>query len=747
MRKIILMKLGFLLLATLVLAQKDPGHLIFEGGKMNYSIVLGPGTGAPERMAASLLTDYLERISGLRMPLKQKPEPFSIELVRTKNRKGLKDDGFFIRSEGRKIVMGGNDSLSCLHAVCHLLEQYAGLQFLAPDAVIVPRSGQFQLPELDIVSNPAFAFRLNYYGPAFDSAYAAFHGLSNGKRGLQTVHADWGLWVHTMYRFLPPEKYYSAHPEFFAFRNGLRIPDQLCLSNDTVFRITTDSLRVQMRRKPKARYWSVSQMDNFNHCQCQRCRNTDSLAGSAAGSIIRFANRVAAVFPDKVISTLAYQYSRTAPTGIQPLPNVNIMLCSIEEDRAKPIGISRGSFGYDLAQWSRLTDNIIVWDYCINFNHVLMPFPNLKVLKPNLELFRNYGVKMVFEQAWPGGGGEAAPLRAFMLSKLLWNPGLNADSLEQVFLRGYFGTAYPLIQTYRMLMDEELMHSGNELTLYEHPRAQVKGYLSPASLRRYDTLFQMALETAQWDTVLQNRILQFYLPVQYAQLEIAKALPGTADGLFESNASGNLTLKPWYPSLLGTFVENSKRFGNRLLHETRLSPDQYFSQMNTYFERGVVNNKADGAQLSYTHAFAPQYDGGGSKALVDGFRATDNYQFLWQGFWEKDMQVLIDLGRAQVADTLSGGFLQDHQSWIFLPASVQVEWAGEDRVFQKGAVINLPMPKGREPALIRDLEIPLLNRGAAVRYIRVTAANPGDLPAWHGAQGHTWIFCDELFLH
>jgi hypothetical protein len=42
---------------------------------------------------------------------------------------------------------------------------------------------------------------------------------------------------------------------------------------------------------------------------------------------------VAAQFPDKVISTLAYQYSRKAPKKLKPASNVNIMLCTIECDR------------------------------------------------------------------------------------------------------------------------------------------------------------------------------------------------------------------------------------------------------------------------------------------------------------------------------------------------------------------------------------------------------------------------------
>jgi len=59
--------------------------------------------------------------------------------------------------------------------------------------------------------------------------------------------------------------------------------------------------------------------------------------------------------PDKVISTLAYQYSRRAPAGIKPEPNVNIMLCTIECNRSRPIETdpANASFRQDIRDWSR----------------------------------------------------------------------------------------------------------------------------------------------------------------------------------------------------------------------------------------------------------------------------------------------------------------------------------------------------------------------------------------------------------
>ena len=79
----------------------------------------------------------------------------------------------------------------------------------------------------------------------------------------------------------------------------------------------------------------MSQNDNTSYCQCDACKKVIAEEGSPSGPIIRFVNEVAKRFPDKIISTLAYQYSRQAPKITKPADNVQIMLCTIELNRCK----------------------------------------------------------------------------------------------------------------------------------------------------------------------------------------------------------------------------------------------------------------------------------------------------------------------------------------------------------------------------------------------------------------------------
>jgi hypothetical protein len=598
------------------------------------------------------------------------------------------------------------------------------------------------------VGQSPFTFRMVYYGPATDSTYAAEHHVRWVQRKEGSVDPDWGLWVHTMHRFVPAELI-GEHPEYFAERNGMRITDQLCLSNPEVLRITVDSLRAMMARKPHARYWSVSQLDNFNYCQCAHCRRTDSIEGSPSGSILRFVNAVADSFPDKVISTLAYQYSRKAPKLTRPRPNVNIMLCSIEEDRSQPIATrdQPGSFTADLREWAALTHNIIIWDYVINFSHLVMPFPNWKVLQPNIRLFRDNDVPMVFEQGLASPGGEMPEFRCELLSQLLWNPDINVDSLRTAFLLKFYGDAGTYIDAYTRLLEAELDKSGKALTLYEHPQTHKDGYLSPANIAKYRMLFNSAeAAVMDEDTIYQWRVEDARLGIMYAELEIARAMPHAPNGLFEKDSLGHWRAKPYYLELLNTFVARAKKHGHRLLHETRNTPDEYFAEFSNHLRNGAVDHLAVGKKITFAIPPSPKYTGGSADALIDGFRAGSNYQFGWQGWWGKDLVATIDLGTIRSVKEIGTAFLEDQASWIFLPSMVQVEYSNDGITWSPFGSQELPLAKQQGPPSPHAVHI-AAQSPIRTRYLRFTARNRGALPPWHGSKGDCWLFCDEIVVY
>jgi hypothetical protein len=130
---------------------------------------------------------------------------------------------------------------------------------------------------------------------------------------------------------------------------------------------------------------------------------------------------------------------------------VVVRLCSIECCFAHDFKTcpENQSFLRDLESWSAIAPHLYIWDYVVNFSHYIMPYPNFKVLQPNIQTFRENKTIGIMEQAaYQGRGGEFSELRAYLISKLLWNPDCNVENVIDDFMYGYYGRAGKYIRQY-----------------------------------------------------------------------------------------------------------------------------------------------------------------------------------------------------------------------------------------------------------------------------------------------------------
>ena len=625
------------------------------------------------------------------------------------------------------------------------LLEAVGCRYFTADCVFFPKLDEIKIsPDQILTDKPSFNYREVFYAEAFKGDYPKWNSVVNSKG---EKRSEWGLWVHTLPKLVPAAKYFQSHPEYFSLKNSVRIKDQLCLSNPAVLRICIDSLQAQINRNPTAKYWSVSQDDNFGYCECADCKQTDSIEQSHSGSMLKFVNAVAKHFSDKIISTLAYQYTRKAPVHIKPLSNVNIMLCTIECDRSKPLAAdtSKGSFVDDLKSWSALTNNIIVWDYVINFHHYLMPFPNWQVLQPNLQLFKKYDVQMVFEQ---GAGSdekiEMEELRCYLLSKLLWNVNANVDELMNDFLKNYYGEkAAPFIKRYINLQTKYLNESRHELSIYESPFVQASGYLSPAHLKEYFVEIDSAVNVVKHDSVLFSRVVRIKQNLQYADLEVSKSMMFTDDWCFEKNQNHQWQIKQSKMNEFDDLIQSIKKFGPNYLHERQGTIYAYEKFNRDYFFNGIKNHKAVGAKISFTKTYAKQYSANGENSLIDGVTGTMDYQMLWQGWQGDNVEGVIDLGKNDSVQQVNFRFLDNNEAWIIAPQKVEVEFSADGKHFANAIVVANENASQKINPQVVELKC---NSALKIqtRFIHFKIKAQGEMPKWRGVVGNAWTFIDEV---
>ncbi len=437
----------------------------------------------------------------------------------------LGGEGFVLETVGNDLVVAGGRPRGTRYAAEELLARL-GRKVLAADCVIAPRPPA-RIPKLHVRVVPRLEYREPLFTEAFDPAFA----VSNRANGEQSRLGDaeggsvsYTHFVHTAYEIVPPSKYFAEHPEYFALVDGKRVGEnaQLCLTNPDVLRIATDTVKGWLRDSPQASIVSVSQNDCFHPCACDACRAIDDREGSHAGSLLAFVNAVAEAiepeFPDKAVDTLAYQYTRKPPRTIRPRKNVIVRLCSIECCFAHPLQTceKNASFRDDLVAWSKLTDRLYVWDYATNFAHYLQPLPNCGVLAANVRFYADHGVRGIFEEGdyAPGGGGEMARLKSYLVARAMWDPEVDAAAARAEFLGGYFGKAAEPIGRWLDRLQEAASKPGVHATIYDGPSAP---YLSDDVLLSGELDFTEA-ELAAENQTIRDRVNAAALGVRYVRL-------------------------------------------------------------------------------------------------------------------------------------------------------------------------------------------------------------------------------------
>lgn len=746
-----------LVFTTLFAKSADNLYLTFNG-RSNYKIVISSSATKWDSLAAAVFKKYIYQISGADIPVvNDETSTHSKEIVIGYNKHShhldtsvIKYDGFIIKTEQEKIFFIGGKKKGTLNAVYSFLERYLNCRMYSSTFKKIPFQKTIIIPQINILENPAFEYRDVYYYETTNDEYCRWHKLIDSED-----KKIWGLFVHTFQTLIPPEKYFEKHPEYFALRGNIRVPEQLCLSNPDVLKIVIDELRKRIAENPDAKIWSVSQNDNYSFCQCKDCSKIDSIEGSPSGSIINFVNKIAREFPDKIISTLAYQYSRKPPKNIKPEKNVNIMFCSIECFRSKPLEEDSTSkeFINDLIGWTKLTDNIFMWDYVVQFSNLISPFPNIRVLQPNIQLFAKHKIKMMFQQgAGKRNATEFGELRTYVIAKLLWNPYINVDSVMNDFLYGYYGKAGKFIREYIDLMHNALIKSKHNLWIYSNPVEQMKYFLTPELIKKYNELFDKAEKVVANKNEILKRVKIARLPLIYAELEQAKATANVYNTLVIKKTKNKYEPNPFIIKLLNQFEQITGSLTDIYLNESGLTPAKYISNYKSILSKTMYNPLALNKPVMFiTRPNWEKYPANREKSLTDGIRGDEDHKFNWVGFEGNDMDVIIDLEKLITVKKVSIDFLQNVFSWIFLPEKIEISYS-EDGInfFPIKEIINTT------PATKDELKSPLFAfiknfvvefEPLNTRYIKLFAKSIKTCPRWHpGYPDKAWIFTDEIVI-
>jgi hypothetical protein len=708
---------------------------VTKGGKAQSRIIVDKQDEL-NLQAALLFQDFVKRISGAELsilPQNSKIQQDDIVIGNAPVSENIQEDGFEITSLDGSLYIKGKDK-GIIYGIVTLLEDYFGVRYYAKDSYTFSPNRNLSLPEINRIENPAFRYRQTQAYSLEDPIYKLWHRLEEPRE----VFAG-GYWVHTFDGLLPSKIYGKTHPEYYALINGERRPgwaSQWCLTNPEVFEIVSQRVDSIFKANPDKSMISVSQNDGHDtYCTCDNCQAINEREGSLSGSIIYFLNKLAERFPDKEFSTLAYMYSVAPPKHIKPLPNVNIMLCDIECSREVTLPENKNGkiFVQAMEDWAKITDNIFVWDYGIDFDNYLSPFPNFHILKPNMELFRKNKTTMHFSQIAGSKGGDFSELRSYIVSKLMWNTSLDTDSLTQEFLKGYYGEpAAPYLYEYIKLREGALMGSNIPLNLYDTPVSHKTGMLNKPMLKRYKALFDKAEKVSADNQTFLRRVMEARLPIQYSELEIAHT-----DVIDDPN---ELVEK------LNHFRKRANDLNVSILNEQSATINDYCDLYKLRYLTPENGNLAHKAKIEYLVQPTPPYNNNIENALTDEILGANAPSKEWIGWQGKDGEFIIDLGEVKDVERVDLDFLQRLGSWAILPKSASWSASVDKNNFQLAGQQSIPEDRDIKAKFVK-VYVPAKQKTRA-RYIKIKIESIGLCPAWHLAVGHpAWFLIDEVTVY
>lgn len=491
-------------------------------------------------------------------------------------------------------------------------------------------SKTFSLPQnLNLSSKPDFEYRFFYQELGFNTEYRNYNKLNDINIDNETgwtAFEDTGSVVHNFLRLFGYDKHFKNHPEYYPFINNKRTSEGLkendgrrmpCLSSEGVYQIVKKALLQRIEQSPTLKIWNVSQPDGISgpndYCNCKLCKPKHDAGNGLPETFFPFINRLASDVPDKIIRTLAYNITAAPHKGVsilstgkklqagEMMPNVEIMFTLTDNDKSKPLPTSNDNkavlFRMYIDQWSRKGVRLFIWEYIVNFNYYLFPFPTIHTIKDNFTYFRSKNVKSLFIQCSSMEQSSFSELNAFIYSKMMWDSSQDINLLIEEFCKDFYGNASQEMNAYILtLLANAKNNKGTSLNPFSgigsmvylsnpDPITQDSVLFSPKHMNEYLGYVKAALNKTK-GTKYYNRILKEYACLLFVQIEAATYY-ANKNGKFSSTFYSLITEKNRYKfsDIKDRFASICKQLNIKYISENLRTVDSYLNDVGDLQKR------------------------------------------------------------------------------------------------------------------------------------------------------------------
>jgi hypothetical protein len=538
---------------------KGPFHTLVKNGQSLSTIVLPKNPSFLEKHAADELQKYLFKVTGIKLPIKTskvKELKFPIYLGKAAqnhlpefNWEELGSDGFLLMSDDKGLYIAGINDLGTVYGVYDFLEKFVGVRWFMPGELgeVVPETETLQIGTFRNLEKPDFRYRWVSDG---EWALRNKMNVSVDVKG-DPVGVQWKWSFHTHFRFIPPEKYYKDHPEWFALVNGIRrnpeygkkpvksYPSyQLCTSNPQVIKEMAKNIIKFFNENPSIDILALAPQDGGGFCECDRCTALDEHRPPDEAWHAKYSNRlavfnnqvaklVAKKYPDKLLKVGAYAMYLRVPNDphYRPEPNLAIQVCHTYSCNNHPVNSERCSFNTkffrnELEHWAKLTKHLFIYEYYNKGVWGNLPYDQIHVIREDIPYYYKIGVEGFYTQPprdrWPSTG-----LNHYIASKLLWNVNLDVDSLIKDFCKKFYEEAASPMKDYYNILEKAFIQYDDHISPFGYQWTTVVAHklYTDEVLNQLDESIERAEKMAQ-SVKVKKRINFIRIRLNYTQMVV-----------------------------------------------------------------------------------------------------------------------------------------------------------------------------------------------------------------------------------
>lgn len=488
--------------------------IILTGNEMpRASIVVGYPADEDAVTAAFEFNDYIEKITGARLPMWRIPveaveSDFYVLIGQSDSLRatGIKTadlprQGFRILTQGNKLIIAGGSGMGTLFGVYHFLEKYCGVRWLWPGELgeVVPQQKTLALKHIDETDAPDYLWRS--LGPGGhlwkEWTRATMYDRMGVSEAAQTEHKLWerrqrfGYFRmeggHVWGRMFPPQKYGKDHPAYYALVDGerdnvlndVKHRNQLCTSNPEVIKFSIEYVRNYFDQHLEADGVSISPNDGMGWCMCENCRALDIpgytqmrrgksypvLSDRLMTWAAAVGEAIAKSHPDKYLTMLAYSVYRNPPKKTHVPPNVIVQLNIHSEEFVFPRKKKQDQA--ILREWSRFAPTLGIYEYVDQQKWTGLPKNYYPQLADMLQRYHAIGTRFFETQAGKGFGVNG--MNYYVLGKMLWDVSLDYRDIVRDYCQSGFGEGWKEVEAYFELLAGQWSNIPEYKTLSDDP--------------------------------------------------------------------------------------------------------------------------------------------------------------------------------------------------------------------------------------------------------------------------------------